>query len=304
MRVGYLFIVIASFFWGISGIFAKHLFQGGSATPLLVSHTRVIVGWLSFLVYLSVCCPGKLRVSLTDLWRFALLGVIGVAGANFGLYFAISHMDAAVADVIQFTAPVMVAVWMVVRGFERMDLRRAFALLLSVIGVMCATGVLDRNPKVTWLGFASAAGSAFAYAFLMIWGKHLSARYSQATMLHWAFFVTALFWCAWNSPAQLVSAVGNWPVAWQLAVLGLTSVTVPYACFFAGLRRIPASTAAIISTLEPVFMALLGWLILGERLALFQLLGIAFVVGAVILVEKVESATTGRAPAESPEQCS
>lgn len=304
MRIGYLLIVTASFFWAISGIFAKHLFQSGNATPLLVSHTRVIVGWLSFFVYLGICCPGLLRVSLRDLWRFALLGVIGVAGANFGLYFAISHMDAAVADVIQFTAPIMVAMWMVVRGFEQIDRRKAFALLLSVIGVMCATGALDRNPKVTWLGFASAAGSAFAYAFLMIWGKHLSARYAQSTMLHWAFFVTALFWCAWNSPGQLVSAVGKWPVAWQLAVLGLTSVTVPYACFFAGLRRIPASTAAIISTLEPVFMALLGWLILGERLALFQLLGIAFVLGAVVIVEKAESGTVDRVPAESPEQSS
>jgi DME family drug/metabolite transporter len=282
---GYVLVLLAAVFWGISGVAAKWIFISGVATPLTVSQTRVLVGWLAFLAAGLVGHPRDLAVAPRDLWRFFLLGVIGVAGANFGLYFAISRMDAALADLIQFTAPAMVALWMWMRHEEDLSRHKLSALVLTTIGVTLALGIAERHVRVSAVGALSAFGSALSYAFLMVWGKHLSRRYSQLVSLHYAMLSAALFWFALQSPARLLEAVHGPQTALLLAGFGVISVVIPYSCFFAGLRRVPASGAGIASTLEPVVMAIGAHLALAENLTVTQIAGVALVLLGIVVME-------------------
>jgi drug/metabolite transporter (DMT)-like permease len=211
--------------------------------------------------------------------------VLGVAGSNYCLYDAISRMDAAVADVIQFTAPVIVALWMWARGFEPMDKPKAVALVLSMSGVVLALGVFERHARVTGMGAAMAGASAIAYSFLIVWGKHLSRQYSRLTMLHYGFLAASVFWFFVNPPWRLAPRLADPSVLGMTVVMSLTSVVVPYSCFFAGLKRVSASRAGIVSTFEPVFIAICAWALLGENLLPIQLAGIALVLSAIVIVE-------------------
>ncbi len=283
--VGYLFVILAAVFWGISGILARWIFLSGVATPLTVSETRVFVGWIGFLLYALV--RGKidrLRLPRRELWRFGLLGVIGVAGANFGLYYAISKMDAALADVIQFTAPTIVAIWMWLNREEPFDKVKLLALASTTSGVALVLGLAEKTVTVSFIGALSAFLSAISYAFLMIWGKHLSARYDKTTILHYAMLAAFLFWLCIQPPTALVSQLSPRSL-WVLGSFGIVSVIIPYSCFFAGLSRVPASGAGIVSTLEPVVMALGASFALGEHLAWSQVLGMVLVLIGVVLVE-------------------
>lgn len=281
---GYLFIILAAGFWGTSGIVAKWFFLHNVATPLTVSQTRVFVGWATFFALSLLRSPRSLRVSARDLWTFVLLGIIGVAGANFGLYFAISRMDTAVADVIQFTAPTMVALWLWGTREESFDFTKMWALIFTGIGVGLALGFASRRVEVSLAGAVSAFLSAFCYAFLMIWGKRLSVRYDQLVVLHYAMLAAFITWCFVQPPSKLVSELKLMEFA-LLVGFGVISVVAPYLCFFAGLRRVPATGAGIVSTLEPVVMAVGASQCLGEQLDALQWLGIVLVLAGVVMVQ-------------------
>ncbi len=283
--IGYLLIIAAASFWGVSGVYAKWLFVSGVATPLTVSQTRVIVGWLTFFLLAWWRRRSSLKVPLAELWKFVLLGVIGVAGANYGLYFAISRMDAAVADCIQFTAPAIVALWMWVRGEERGSVAKTLALVSAMVGVAFALGVAEREITVSWLGALSALGSAFSFAFLMVWGKKLSRRYPSVVSLHYAMLSAALFWFCVQPPQKLATEIRSVETLGLLVSLGVLSVVLPYGSFFAGLRRVPASVAGVISTLEPVVMAIAAHFVLGESLGPLQIAGVMLVVLGIAVMQ-------------------
>lgn len=71
--------------------------------------------------------------------------------------------------------------------------------------------------------------------------------------------------------------------AW-LAAIALVSTVTPIVLFFAGMRRVGPSMAAIVSTLEPPTTVLLAFLAFGESLTAVQLAGGALVLGAVLLI--------------------
>ncbi len=74
--------------------------------------------------------------------------------------------------------------------------------------------------------------------------------------------------------------------AWLwLVLIALVSTVVAVSCFFAGLRRVGPSEAAILSTFEPPVTVVLAFLVLGERLTPLQLAGGVLVLAAVILLQ-------------------
>lgn len=286
MFLGYLLIIAATTFWGISAVLAKRLFVDPVFTPILIAQTRATFGWLIIFIALLLASPATLKIRMRHAWHFALLGVIGIAGSNYLLYFAIERMDTALADLIQFLAPVLVAIWMAVRGFERMDRAKVIALVLSVAGCALALGVFTATPRPIVPSRAMAAGlSTFCYAFLLVWGKHLSRRYSVWTYLNYGLLAAAVFWCfvvPWR--VQLI-ALSRPSVVFLLLGFALISVVLPYTCFFLGLKRVPASRGAIVSTWEPVAITMAAWAFLGEALTIPQVIGIVLVLAAIIVVE-------------------
>jgi len=293
MLLGYTLILLAAVCWGCSGILAKHLNTTGFADALVLSQARVTFSWLVLLVFLAVRSRPLLKVNAGDLGKFVLLGLFGVAGANYLLYYSIGHMNPAVADLIQFTAPLMVAVYMAARGLEPMDKPKAIALFLSLSGAGLALGAFGASWAAAPLPLLSAAASAVCYAFLLIFGKGLSKRYSTWTFLHYALLTATLFWLCIRPPWVFLSDIAAPRRLLVLFGFAVISILAPYALFFTGLRRVPASRAGIVSTFEPVVMAVGASLFLGEKLAGLQWLGVGLVLGAIVLVE----ATSAKAKA-------
>src|SRR5262249_55212887 len=77
----------------------------------------------------------------------------------------------------------------------------------------------------------------------------------------------------------------GWRGWFWLACIAVVSTVLAMLAFFAGLRRVGASTAAILSTLEPVATSVLAALTLGESLSLIQILGGALVLSSAAIVQ-------------------
>jgi drug/metabolite transporter (DMT)-like permease len=284
---GYLLIVAAAFFWGISATAAKLLLNQQIDT-LLIVQTRVTFSALLMLLFLLVFRRDILRVSPADLWKFALLGIVGVAGANFTYYLAIKESTVATAILIQYTAPIAVMLYAIISRTEQLSPAKAAAALLSVAGCFLAVGAYHTGIlRISTLGLVSAIASMVTFAFLNVYSRSLLQRHGLWTMTFYSFAFASLFWLVINPPWVIAQAAPSGSTWIALIALAIASVLIPHSLFFAGMQYIRPTRAIITSTLEPVVAIVSAALVLGELLQHLQVTGAVLVLVAVVLLQTV-----------------
>lgn len=294
---GYLFIAGAAFFWGIAATLGRAAFTGrllataslGSINPLILSQSRTTLSLLILLPILVATRGKSLLVPRRDLLQFFLLGVFGVAASNYLYYLAIQKTNVATAIILQYTAPVWVLLYTVLRGTQHVSARRITAVGLSVVGCALAVGFVGTGAlRMDPLGVAAALLAAFSFAFYNIGGHSVLARYDRWKVLFWVLVATSSFWLVVNPPGKVIAAHygrGQWGF---LLIFSLVSVLGPFSCYFAGLQYLEPGRAVVASCLEPVFSILLAATVLGELLRPLQTLGIVIVLVAIILIQLPE----------------
>jgi drug/metabolite transporter (DMT)-like permease len=297
---GYFYIGGAALFWGIAAslgraAFTGRLLPGGALRtidPLILSQSRAT---LSLAVLLPVLLMRRgaaaLRVPSRDLLRFFLLGILGVAASNYLYYLAIQRTNVATAIILQYTAPVWVLLYTVVRGARRPSLRRISAVGLAVVGCALAVGLVGSGAlRMDTVGVTAALLAAFSFAFYNVGGHSVLARYDRWKVLLWVLVATSAFWMFVNPPWKIIAAhYGREQWAFML-VFSLVSVLGPFSCYFAGLQHLEPTRAIVASCLEPVFSILIAAFALGELLRPFQTVGIVLVLIAIVLIQMPERA--------------
>jgi drug/metabolite transporter (DMT)-like permease len=281
---GYAMIGGAAFFWGISATAAKFLFNHEVST-LLVVQTRVTFSALLMAVGFGVVRPSLLRVNPRDLWRLAVLGIVGVAGANITYYLVIRETTVATAIIIQYTAPLLVLAYGVLSHDEGITPAKLAATLLSIAGCALAVGAVDGAVlRLTPTALAAGIGSIVTFAFLTVYTRKVVARMPSWTAVLYALVFASLMWAVVNPPWEIMRQhypVELWPALVGFAVI---SILVPHSLFAAGLRSVVPSRAIITSTLEPVVAIASAAVALGELLTPLQVVGACTVLGAIVIL--------------------
>ena len=296
---GYFYIGSAALLWGIAATLGRAAFTGrllpGGALraidPLILSQSRAT---LSLAVLLPVLLlrrgPAALRVPGRDLVRFFLLGILGVAASNYLYYLAIQRTNVATAIILQYTAPVWVLLYTVLRGAQRPSLRRTASVGLAVAGCALAVGFVGTGLRLDALGVTAATLAAFSFAFYNLAGHSVLARYDRWKVLLWVLLATSTFWIFVNPPWKVVAAhFGREQWGFMLA-FSLLSVLAPFSCYFAGLQHLEPTRAVVASCLEPVFSIVIAAIALGELLRPLQMVGIVLVLVAIVLIQLPERA--------------
>jgi drug/metabolite transporter, DME family len=311
---GYFYIASAAFLWGISATlgraaFTGHRLPGGAwlgtslgaslktIDPLILSQSRTT---LSLTVLLPVLLARRgasaLRVPGSDLLRFFLLGILGVAASNYLYYLAIQRTNVATAIILQYTAPVWVLLYTVVRGGQgrRPSLRRSAAVGLAAAGCALAVGFVGSGGfRMDVVGVTAALLAAFSFAFYNVGGHTVLARYDRWKVLLWVLVAASTFWIFVNPPWKIVAAHYGRQQWGFMLVFSLLSVLGPFSCYFAGLQHLEPTRAIVASCLEPVFSIVLAALVLGELLRPMQTVGIVLVLVAIVLIQLPERTARG-----------
>lgn len=283
---GFAFLVIAVAFWGLAAPFGKHLIVTRFDT-LTISQARVSLAFVLLALYFAVKNREFFRIRIGDLWKFAVLGVVGVALTNFTYYFTVKESTVATAILIQYSAPVWVLLYSVwVLREERLDWTTVIALAGALIGCHFAV-TAGSMQSISLKGWALVTGplSAFTFAYQVVATKQMLKRYPTWTVLLYSFGFATLFWLFVNPPWAVVAqrhSGADWGFLWLFAVV---SILIPQAAFAFGLRLTDASKAGVVLILEPVFAIGLAYVMLGEALSAVQGIGAAIVLGAIALLE-------------------
>jgi len=286
-RLSPFFILAAGILWGSMGLFVRTLNAAGLATMNIV-FLRALVTALSLLLYLALFQRDLLRLRLKDLWCFLGTGVASIVFFNYCYFAAITETSLSVAAVLLYTAPAMVMVMSRFLFGERLTRRKVLALLLTVLGCVLVTGVLQPGQSLSLKGILLGLGAGFGYALYSIFSRFaLNRGYHSLTITCYTFVVAACFTALPAEPGfVLCTALSSWGMGLFCIAFGLLCTVAPYLLYTLGLKQVDNSRASILASVEPVTAALLGVLLFAEPLTLSVLAGMALVIAGLVLCSK------------------
>jgi drug/metabolite transporter (DMT)-like permease len=189
----------------------------------------------------------NLKLPAADFWRIVLIGVLGMAASNYLYYLAIKRTNVATAIILQYTAPVLVLLYMVARGLQKATAQRVAAVLLSVLGSALAIGVVGRGLRLDAVGVMAALLAAVSFAFYNIAGHRILARYDRWIVPFHTTFSAGAFWLIvtrrGDGSRPTIQSTGHF---WQCSRdIGARSLSF----YFAGLQHLEP-TVIVASRLE------------------------------------------------------
>ena len=276
-------VLAAGTFWGTMGFFARNLYAAGFG-PLEVAQTRITTGLILVGLYILLFNRSQFKVKLKDIWCFLGTGIVSLLLFSTCYFSALNYTSLAVAAILLYTAPFFVMLMSLFLFKEKMNSKKIFALLLAFAGCVLVSGV-GGDTVFSWKGILLGLGSGFFYALYSIFGRYAINRgYGAWTMTFYTFLFCSIG-CAFLSDWQVIGAVMSDGV-YVLWILGLGFVTafLPYVLYSTGLEYMESSKASILASVEPVVSAVFGVVVFHEPLSLWGVLGIAMVLGAIVVL--------------------
>lgn len=272
MKAGW--VLIAAVLWGALGVLGKAA-QAEGVAPLEIAFWRAVGGGVLFAIHAIVVRATWPRGR--DLGGTFIFGLVGVSVFYGSYQLAVREGGASLAAVLLYTAPAFVAVMAWWRFGERPGAREWIAVAATVSGValvsMSGGGSIDAGAAAVGWGLTAGA----TYALYYIWGKRAFEQHAPAALYAVAMPVGAI------GLLPFVSFGARTQRAWLLlATMAVASTYLAYLAYAAGLKRLPATRASVIASIEPLVATGLAAVWFDERLGTVAWIGAAMVVGAAL----------------------
>ncbi|GHD35082.1 EamA family transporter [Streptomyces galbus] len=240
-------------------------------------------------VLLLVCRPKVRGHSRAD-WGTVVVFGLAMAAMNGLFYQAVDRIPLGPAVTLEVLGPLALSV---------LASRRAINLVwagLALAGVFLlgGGGFDDLDPA----GVAFALGAGAMWAAYIVFSARTGRRFPQADGLALAMAVGAVVFLPLGLAESGTKLFDPVTLGLGAAVAMLSSV-MPYTLELLALRRLPASTFAVLMSLEPALAATAGFLVLGQSLSLPQTLAIGLVIAASM--GAVRTQVGRRKPVVAPE---
>ena len=281
----------AAFLWGYIGVYFKELAARGF-DPIQIVLVRTATAMFGLGLWLLITNRKAFRVRLKDIWCFLGTGVVSLLLFNWFFFRAIEETGMAIAGVLLYTAPAIVAVLSAILFKEKLKRSGWSILFVIVLGCALVSGVIGGASKVTAAGILFGLGSGFGYALYSIFSRYALQRgYSPQTISFYTFLFCSLACFPFTISSGINPAMQlNDPVVWILSLaLGLIGCLFPYWLYTKGLSGLTGATASMTATLEPVVAVLFGVFLYNEALRIWQVAGMVLVLGGIILLAKMSS---------------
>jgi drug/metabolite transporter (DMT)-like permease len=295
-RLGYAMVGTAATLFAVNGSVSK-VVLGSGLSSLELAQIRNTCAALLFLGFLLAAAPARLRVGRRELAFLAAFGLVGVALVQWLYFVAIDNLPVGIALLIEFTAPLFVAL------FARFVYREHVRRRIWVAVALCLTGLalvveIWTGVELSTVGITAAFGGALALAAYLLMAERERRHRDAASLSFYGFLVAALLWTVvqplwdfpWSALGETVSLQGNlseysapvWALVGFIVVIG-TMVT--FSLLTGSLRHISATRASIVATLEPVVATVVAWAWLGETFGPTQVVGGLVVIAGILVAQ-------------------
>lgn len=280
-KTGAALVAVSAAGFGFMAIFAKLAYTGQVNLMTTLSGRFVLAACIMWLVVLVT--RQKARVDRSDLKSFFFLSLLGYGGGSTLFFASLQLIPASLASMLLYTHPVMVAV--AETFFYKLPMTRSkiFALALSSAGLVLILGTTGATANLP--GVALALGAALVYTVYLLYGKRVVTGKPPLVTTSYVITFAAAGFTVYGFFSGGIDF--NFPPASWLwvAALAVVSTSLAIMALFAGLERIEAGRAAIISTFEPALTVALSALIFLDPVGLPQVVGGVMVLAGIVILQ-------------------
>lgn len=285
---GVLLIALSASAFGAMAIFARFAYAAGAD----------VYGLLAVRFLLAAIAMGfVMRVRGISLppWRrvlaLAAMGGIGYVSQSYCFFTALNYAQASLVALLLYLYPLFVTILAAVFLKEHLTTSTVIALVLCSVGAGLTVG----GGEGSSLGIALGVAAAVIYSIYIVVGARVTAGINAiatttviCTAAALVYVTLGLLRAGAGVPPQFPVSAGGWLA---LVAIALVSTVLAILTFFAGLQRLGASKASMLSTLEPVVTVVLAALLLGEHIGPTQAVGGGLILAGVLWLTRRASGT-------------
>src|SRR6266567_1668011 len=288
----YLLLTLTPFFWACNWIVGRGLHS--EIPPMAMTFYR----WFFALLILA---PFALPHVRRDWGMLLLLGIVGVGTHNALTYLGLNYTTAINGVILNSFIPVMII------ALSRIFLRQSLSRV-QLVGVCVSLGgvlaILSGGNPETLASLTLNRGDLLIILALLLWSVYtIGLRWRPAGLHMLTFlFVIACIGDAAVLPLYLSEmALGarmafSWLNLAALLFVATFSSVLAYIFWNRGVEQVGANVAGLFVHLMPVFGTILAWLLLGERLLPFHVVGIALILTGIYVTSRAAPPPVPAAP--------
>lgn len=267
---GVLLIALSASAFGAMAIFARFAYAAGADVYGLLA-VRFVLAAIAMGVVLRV--RGISLPPLRRVLALAAMGGIGYVSQSYCFFSALNHAQASLVALLLYLYPLFVTILAAIFLKEKLTTAAVIALVLCSVGAGLTVGGGQGSP----LGIALGLAAAVIYSVYIVVGARVTAGVNAiatttviCTAAAVVYVAIGILRSSAGVPPQFPSTAGGWLA---LLAIALVSTVLAILTFFAGLQRLGAAKASMLSTLEPVVTVLLAAALLGEQIGMAQAVG-------------------------------
>ena len=287
-------IVLAAVCFATLGPLSRFAEEAGVTSLALVTWraglgASVMVGFIGVRWAAGIARPvGIGAIPGRDRW-FMLAAAVANAALNLSVFVAFTRISIALALLVFYLYPAIVAVVSVIWFGERLDRLRWLALGVSCAGLVLVLAGAGGIGEIDVLGVLLAFIGGLAQVFFVLAARHGFARVpgpqAAALTMAGACTIYLVVSAAIGNLALLAAPTSSTAALWPVLVAGVIGAGIPTVSYITGIRMLGPSRAAILATLEPVVaVALAAWL-LAELPTMLQVIGGVLILVAAVLLQ-------------------
>lgn len=285
--IGIILTLLGATLWGVSGTSVQFIgnFRNMNLEWLLTM--RLITAGLLTVLY-GWIRQGNAIFNVFRNWRDTLgliiFGVFGMALCQYTYFRSIVIAGAGIATVLQYLAPSMIIIYLLVRYGKRPSTGEIISVILALAGTICLMGNNGfsfesfRSDVLFW-GLLSAVGVA-VYSVSPV---RLLATYGTIPIVGFGMLLSGLVAAALFQQPHSYATWDVWTVVGCFNVVFLGTI-VSFNAYLEGVKRIGAVPGSILSSIEPISAAFFGWALLGNQFNWVGILGMAMIIATVIII--------------------
>ena len=285
--IGIILTLLGATLWGVSGTSVQFVgnFRNMNLEWLLTM--RLITAGLLTVLY-GWIRQGNAVFNVFCNWRdtlgLVIFGVFGMALCQYTYFRSIVIAGAGIATVLQYLAPSMIIIYLLVRYGKRPSTGEIISVILALVGTICLMGnngfsFENFRSDVLFWGLLSAVGVA-VYSVSPV---RLLATYGTIPIVGFGMLLSGLVAAVLFQQPHSYATWDVWTVVGCFNVVFLGTI-VSFNAYLEGVKRIGAVSGSILSSIEPISAAFFGWALLGNQFNWVGILGMAMIIATVIII--------------------
>lgn len=288
-KIGLILVTVGALFWGVGGTVAQKLFQNYAVDVNWLVTTRLLIAGI---LLLTVQFFLKDRKQIFQIWQhkhtalqLIIFGIIGMLAVQYTYMMSINYGNAAVATLLQYLAPVMIILYLVLRRQSVLAKKDVITVTLALLGCffLLTNGSISNlsvpTPAIIW-GILSGV----ALAFYTLYAVRLLAHFDSLVVVGWAMVIGGFMLSFIHPPWAVDLSQFDVDGYIYLIFVIIFGTMLAFWFYIESLQSLSPKETSLLSSLEPLAAVLTTVFWLQEHFGFWQWIGTACILFMILLL--------------------